>query len=267
MFFLSACCKKANTERKPFSTHTPEDKVWLSKFLTDVMLGKSGIYTLWGSKPMTSIQILHYSQEELDQYYKSLPEEEKSQYVEIDYEYDLNENWEKWKQLKERFAGNRFLLFHYDFIEDGKIENVYLVDLFKVALVLQNNYEYFRKIVGFDFDPIKIVYEIQDPNSIFWKIALRHSGLVGLLYGYGLQNSLGFQWKYADSVPFLKNFDYPFSDEEVLSDISLSNFHIPVFAVYDDQKAVEQYKKEREEIRKIYKGKDFVGLTLKRMTE
>ena len=43
----------------------PQERKWLEKFLTDIMLRENGIYTLWGSKPMTLIVLDHTPEEKI----------------------------------------------------------------------------------------------------------------------------------------------------------------------------------------------------------
>lgn len=103
----------------------------------------------------------------------------------------------------------------------------------------------------------------------------------GLLYGFGKENSFSYYWKYrlsrCDAIPetqdekafaesikkqpfrFLQNFFMKFS---------IADFPIPTFATYSKPThMVMQYEKEREEIQKLYKGKDFVDYILELLTE
>lgn len=266
IFFLSSCSNGHIKKQQPPLEYSKNEKIWLSKFLTDVMLKESGIYTLWGSKPITLIQISFYSEDEIDQHYNTMTEAEKMEYTIVS-DYDLDENWIKWETIKHRFLGNRFLFFHRDSISDGKIRNIYLVDLFTTALTIQENYSYFRNIIGFDFNPSEVVYEITQPNSQFWEIALKHSGLLGILFGYGPKNAWSFNWKFGNSISFLKNFQYPFSDTLIYENVSMSNFSIPIFAIFADQGPAEKFLKEKKEIRRIYSRGDFVDITLSKLSE
>lgn len=263
--FLNSCHSDAKNSSSLSAKYSKEEKVWLTKFFQDLLLRETSIYTLWGSKPMTLITISHYTDEEVQDYYNQLSPEEKQNVLVV--EYDLDENWDRWEKIKDRFPQNRFLLFRRDMTPDEKISNVYLVDTLQTALVIQENYASFRNVVGFDFDPIKVVSEIQNLDSEFWNIALNHSALHGILFGFGAKNAWAFQWKYWSKAPCLKGFHSEDSDSPLYKSVSMSNFPIPTFVVFNDREVVGKYKKEREEIRKIYKGKDFVDTTLQRLTE
>src|SRR3990167_984920 len=127
---------------------------------------------------------------------------------------------------------SKYILFRRDYIDDGKIANVYLVNILQTALAIQENYAAFRTVVGFDFDPIKIVYEIQDLDSEFWNKTLKHAGLLGILLGFGAQNSWIFQWKYSDQAFCLRDVQQEFSESQKKGNASLANFRIPVFAIF-----------------------------------
>ena len=215
---------------------------------------------------MTLINLYHYSDEEVEDYYNQLSEEEKKEVLVVT-DYDLDVNWEKWEHIKDRFPGNRYLLFKRDMTSDLKESNVYLVDTLQTAFVIQQNYTAFRNVLGFDFDPIKVVFEIHDLTSEFWNKALEHSALHGILFGYGPKNAWAFQWKHWSDTTSLKGLHFEYSNAALYKDVSLSKFPLPEFVVFNDKEILELYKKEREEIRKIYKGKDFVTLTLQRLTE
>lgn len=47
--------------------------------------------------------------------------------------------------------------------------------------------------------------------------------------------------------------------------ISCENFPIPVFASVKGDQRSKEYKKQREEIKKIFQGKNFLDVTLKKL--
>jgi hypothetical protein len=257
VFFTGCHNVKKNPVLKEISV---ADKAWMTKFFQDILLDQSAIYTLWGSKPMTLIQISYYTDEEILAYYNQLTEKEKKE-VELFDDYDLDMNWEKWEKVKKLFPSQRHLFFKKELTEDGKIARVYFVNLFQTAYILQQNYSIFRNVVGFDFDPVKIVYEIQDPKSEFWNKSLVHAGLQGILFGYGLKNALAFQWKHWEAAPFLKGVT-PRGSTQTLKRATIQDFPIPGFMIFTDYNIVDQYEKERETIQRIYKNRDFLEITL-----
>ena len=86
----------------------------MEKFFDDYFLGQITVFTLFGSKPMTEIPVCCASKEEWASNYAKLvaeecPKEEQEKaiaefavYLE---QYDLPENWEKWKNWALKHIG------------------------------------------------------------------------------------------------------------------------------------------------------------------
>lgn len=67
---------------------------------------------------------------------------------------------------------------------------------------------------------------------------------------------------------FFEKFPTQFSDEPLHGKVKFSpdTFEIPAFVSFDENDAmIDYYKKERERIQKIYKGNDFLNLTLQKL--
>lgn len=118
-------------------------------------------------------------------------------------------------------------------------------------------------------------------NTPFWEHFLcensyKHPRLLGLLYGYGLHNTLLFEWKYnlfcnrntqncldqikpvfsENPLPYKEVFKYP-------APFSHINFPLPPFASFQiDDPNIKKYSEEREKIMAYYKDKNFVQTTL-----
>ena len=248
----------------------------MTKFFNDLMLDQSAIYTLWGSKPLTfatAYLMDSYSEEEIQAYYDNLSEEEKKNGRIVE-DYDLPENWEKWEKISAKFPIKRYLLFRSKFdAEDPHSFYIFFVNVLKTATVIQENYQLFRDTVGFDFDPLEVTLQIQNQDSEFWKIAFHRSLLVGILCGFGRDNSWAFHWKHKGNSKtcghFLENLKHTSSTKSLRGKvkIDLNNFRIPSFASFDTNDAVvEKYTQERERIKQLYKDQDFLDLTLERLT-
>ncbi len=197
--FLAISFFSYSQDAQPGSQETTEiskeERVWMTKFFNDFMLDSRAIFTLWGSKPITEVVIDHHSEEEMEAFYNSLSEDEKKQCRVVE-DYDLPENWNRWKKVSHRFPIKRYMLFQSNWYNDANATFIYFVDILKTACVIQENYETFRRLVGFDFSPPEVVMEIQDKDSKFWKKARNSSLLWGILFGYGKENAYTFQWKY-----------------------------------------------------------------------
>jgi hypothetical protein len=154
--------------------------------------------------------------------------------------------------------------------------SVFFVDVLKMALVLQENYEIFKSMAGIDFNPSEEVLEMEKATSPFWQAFRQNSTALhwGILFGFGKENAYAFYWKHFAHPKRLDDFfislrgngsDFPLTGRVK---IGLNNFELPSFiSFFDQDQVVERYRKEREQIREIYKRKDFVEFTLKHLTE
>lgn len=249
-----------------------EDRQWMTKFFKDMMLDERGVFTLMGSKPLTLIVLENYTEEEIQAHYASLSEEEKKNGRIVE-KYDLPENWEKWEKVSARFPMKRYMLFKSGMYENPNATFVFFVDILKTTMVIQENYEIFQKAVGFDFIPIEVVLEMKIKGSKFWERVNGNSYLWGILFGYGRSNAFAFHWKHFDhpkiSENFFESLNPDFSEEPLRGkvEITLKNFQIPAFVSFvDNDPTIEAYKKERERIQEMFKGKDFLDHTLQRLT-
>ncbi len=268
IFILSGCHK---TAQSPISYElTAEESAWMEKFLKDVMLDESAIFTLCGSKPMTTIDIHYHSDEEVWAWYNQMSDEEKKTAVMVE-DYDLPENWDKWEKICSRFPMNRYLFFRRVNPEDPKFASLYFVDVAKVAQTLQENYTIFKRETGFEFDPHEVALAMEDWPE-FWDEVFGNSTLVGLLFGFGLKNSSNFTSKYRDHPEIceesFESFKSYFSDEPAYGKVTVSEFPLPIFASFSngEDEVIEKYKKERKAIQREYQDKDFLKLTLQKLT-
>ena len=255
---------------------TSEERIWMTKFFTEILLEQHAIYTLWGSKPISLIIIDEYTNEEVDAYYNSLSEEEKKNIVTlIDAVYDFPENWRKWEKISSRFPTKKFLFFKSNLHKDPRATFIYFVNILNTAFVIEDHYALFRKTVGFDFNPLEVVLEITNKDSKFWKKAINSALLSGILFGYGKKNALTFHWKHFDHPSNCANFldsykhreSNPLPSSQRKEFYSIQNFPIPSFISFDDNdEVVEKYKKERAYIQEVYKDKDFLDVTLEKLT-
>jgi hypothetical protein len=271
-FAILLCAISCDKPRSHVNNLSQDERTWMTNFFNDIMLEDEGIYTLLGSKPLTRIVLYHYTEDQKRDYYDKLSDEEKKnmRFIERD---DLPENWNKWEAIQARFPLKRYLLFKEDLPDDPEASYVYFVDILKTAVTIQEHYDLFRKVVGFDFDPREVVLEMPRKDSNFWKKAGENSVLWGILFGYGNMNSWAFHWKHFAPSPAGADFDKiltPRSSDKFITGktkITLENFSIPSFMSFDENdEVVQRYKKERRQIQKAYRGKDFLDFTLEALT-
>ena len=71
-FFLPGCVN----EVKKSSPLPSEERQWMEKFFHDLLFVEGGVYTLWGSKPITTIALYHYTDEEWEELNNNLSPED-----------------------------------------------------------------------------------------------------------------------------------------------------------------------------------------------
>lgn len=273
LILLTASCQSNNKETSSFNI-TSEERVWLTQFFEDVMLSENAIYTLWGSsKPMTLIAIEQYTDEEKQALKNSLTEEEKKEgFTHVGY--SLDKTWFQWEKIQDRFAMNRYMLFKVDQLQEDHVIFVAFIDILKTAAVIQDNYEAFHKAIGFDFHPLELTINMNQKDSVFWEKIDGEAHLWGLLFGFGKINSYLFQWQHFDHPKscdeYCKNIVSFFSNEPIKGHFkyTIDQFEIPAFKTFNElDPVVDNFRYERNRIKEIYKNKDFLNLTLKKLTE
>lgn len=266
LLFVTACYK---TTTPPTYDLTSEEKEWMESFFTGLMLQNPAIYTLCGSKPMTCVTLCYHTGEEIQAYYDQLTEEEKKNAVYVE-DYQLAQNWEKWEQVRSRFPIKRYMIYKKNDTGDPKFAQVYFVDPLKVAQAISENYNVFKDAVGFDFDPYHEAYQIEK-GSVFWDKVETNPVINGILFGFGLKNSLKFYWEHwgkpENSQDFIDCVPSYVSDSLTDGESNLQNLTLPAFmSFFKNDEIIAKYKKEREAIRNEYKGKNFLDYTLQKLT-
>lgn len=272
------CCNTAPT--LPASEHTftlsEEERTWLREFFRDLLFKHPGAYTLFGTKPISTSCIYHFSEEdkrEMEEYYKNLSDEERMKLRKKRYNY--NANYEKWQKLKSQLHIKQYLFGSFPLSLDESVEVVLFVNIEETLRVLLKYYADFQCVLGYDFNPLEVVFEVEDKNSEFWKIVMQNHALQGILLGFGQDNAWFFEWeaKYKNEKnkkgEFLSSLSARFIENTDIENYSPQNLLLPAFISYGlhpNKQLIEKYKKEQKQIRSLYKGKDEVQLALDWLT-
>ena len=274
ILLLQSC---SSSKEKPLSKSiqiSSEERVWLTKFFKDLLFEEEAAFTLFGDKPMVVSLLYYYTEEEFRTFYEALPEaaKKKTQMT----HYDYAENWSKWEKIKDRFPIYNYLFCKRPFSEDKKIYYGFFVNIVETALAIQENYEDFRRVVGYDFHPFNEVFTIKDENSIFWKAVLKNHALQGILFGFGKKNSYLFQWMVDKddqdvNKEWIQNYLLAqISDQSPqYGTASIDNFSLPIFRYYaseENNSLLTKYHQQRKRIKLFYKKEDFLDATLSKLT-
>lgn len=240
-------------------------------FINYTMVRYSGVYTLFGLKPITEfdIQYLPPTEEERQQIYNGLTVKEKK---EIPYEdFILKSPWghstkDQWKafekeikkiDLKDCF----FVETRYNY-EDKNVNCLLFVHRPSLIKLLDCHRNRFEKYLG-KFNAAEKVSELKNGGSKFWDKIFkeRNHFLLGLVLGFGETNSRLFDEEFnGNKKSFDQRVDHTSLEElkKILKDdISIEDLCIPQFISYQEEDdLVNDYKKAREKIIERLKGKD-----------
>jgi len=243
---------------------TPINKERAEKFLKHLMVENIGIYTLVGSKPMTSFSVVPV----IDITEKKLIYDSKTaqfkQHISFEKfkltKADCNKLWEDWREVEDQYLGRQFRI-----VENDKTGGGIFINIPATTLVFDKWHEDFARITGLTFDPIEAAYCIGDESSRFWQKVQGNHYLLGLLLGFGEQNAKLFQWEEEKKMhyPLRRGTSIlPGHTGKAAHELDIQDLDVPGFIVYqviDEQ--LEKYKIEREKCIELYKGRDFFELT------
>lgn len=285
-FFLATYGTSSPPKKELETCLTKDQEADLEYFLNFLLFENYGAFVLFGSKPMCEMMLVDSMVIEEEQKRKlelMSDEERNARQKEIEelktanlcfefaFERNLYHGWLVLKQLRTRIKTNRFV---FGIREQSKgIYDIFLLDAKKVTKILKMHYTIFKKAVGYDFDPINVVFEIDSPDSKFWNRILEVDNHIakGLLFGFGEKNSIAFdnhmQATKAHQDTNLSNF-HP----SVIVDMSkefghrgLNNFTIPIFGCFDNDVCKNKYEKEKKTIEHIYKNNPLIKVTLRKL--
>ena len=269
-----------------FSCSQPKNKEpdkW-DEFYTRLLFIESVSFTIHGSKPITEIILDHRGKEEkeeernknLGRFSKKERKKIEAQGIKWNPKYDFEDSWRIWELNLKKDLIKNYLVVHFP-VNASDFDFVFFVNIIETSKVIQKNYPLFRKYVDFDFDPLEVVFDISNKESIFWNEIFNGEKsqekicLIGILFGYGLENS------YPYSLLFHKNktgrigefasnlFNQVVSIEgfHKIKYISPSKFEIPGFKSFSNPDyIIEKYQKEKEIIKNLYKGKNVEAVTM-----
>ncbi len=258
-----------------------EERAWIQEIFRQILFQDSGAYVLYGTKPMswTCIQkmIPDGDDDQVSRYYNSLSDEKKAEYMAgLKDRFDFYTNFPTWKKIKDRLPIRQYLfgIFPPRFESDGP-DSLLFINIEMALRTLLKHYEDFKRTLGFDFDPLEAIFEVENRDSKFWKGVMQHDVLLGILLGFGRDNAWFFKWAWREGEQnkvgdFLRSLPKDCYESQYVQDPDPQNFMLPIFGSYglhpDDQELIEQYRCEREQIKALYKGRDEVDVALDWLT-
>jgi hypothetical protein len=273
------------------SRQKDSEKTRWNEFYVRLLFIESGAFTLHGSKPITGIILDHRPKEEKDKeradlLSKMLEEErpaiKSEKKIDYDPKYDFSESWRLWEKNLQKDKINNYIIAHFP-TKTSDLDFIYIVNIVEAATIIKKHYSLFKNYVGFDFDPLEMVFEIYNENSVFWNKLLNNEKtipesvcLLGILFGYGIENSYPYSLLFDDErtglskkitsnlyKQVIKN-QYPVKVKK----FSEKDFPIPGFKTFSTWKPqCIRYEKEKSEIMNIYRKKELEKEALKKLYE
>ncbi len=218
------------------------------------MIRRGGLYTLFGSKPMTLFELTDggiTEEQKKDRYHKlSLFQKIKYPKKEIDSCFSSSEHWERWTLYWEKEKSPKYI-----FCQRWNLG--FFINVAETTWILHKYYDQFYQAVKQDFDPLETARDISNPDSTFWNTLgqpNKNHNLWGLLFGYGEKLAYLYELGYKG---------YFYDDDKVFVDftsvnLKIDSLPIPSFKIFSPtDEMIDYYQKERTKIIYILNGKDF----------
>lgn len=249
--FLFGCSKVPNHSIRQ---EVADEKI--EAFLTRFLLQEGGIYTLFGDKPMTDACFFIGAEKEIS--LDGLSEEALQRVVYVDHK-SLLDNWLAWKEYARSIPLKVFCFVEVPCPTDPLHVLYYLINTVRVKEVIEENKEEFRTRAGINGD--NFLQDLQNPKSSFWHNILADHYLMGLLHGYGKENSDYFIQVLEGVEPANLSEKFHFTQ----GPCTLDNFPLPVYASLEADPVRDKYEEQRETIKKNYKNRNFLRVTLNQL--
>lgn len=292
IFFSASCSSKKNSPLT--ASLTAEERSDLRYFFQSLIFENHGAFVLFGSKPLCMME-LHDTEAKIDeiafrQWFDSLSDEEKATIEAVKSKAKpipkLKRNpYRGWLAFQKARSGFKMKNYLFRVVPNrGRGYQLTLVNIQQTALILAQHYDVFKEAAGGkDFHPLQVVFELQDPDSAFWKsiFSVQNHLAKGLLFGFGLKNALFGSWRFSSfngmlSLPsesyreeieaYLKSAPSLTSTKPAaIEEGSVDAMTIPLFGIISGDEKAERYTKEKEAIEKVFRNQDFVEITLHRL--
>ncbi|MCH9624977.1 MAG: hypothetical protein S4CHLAM123_01390 [Chlamydiales bacterium] len=151
----------------------------LDSFFQKLLRDNNFAYTLFGKKPMS---IACYS-------FKRTPWNLHNPNEFLIFE----KGWAKWEAYFSLFPSNDFILKRCH--DDRGIVEIFLINRKNALEAIEDNYDTFQEILGDCFDTEQLMQQLCYSQQDLMEILNNHSGLLGILLGYGKENSMTFERK------------------------------------------------------------------------
>ena len=205
-------------------------------------------YTIFGEKPM-SLDVIDVERPPLDN-----PIYKENILLQLDYR--RKQGWDVWKKYFQDVYLEDFSIISYQNSYPGSID-IAIINHRLFLNVIDNNLAEFQEVLKQKINSIEILKEYIKGEGEVFDLINNHDGLLGILLGYGKENS----WKYVKGEKLSPSFD-----PSNINFKDLSNILPPFFGVSkesrESEQIVESYAKQRKKINEIYQKENFLEIVL-----
>ena len=266
-----------------------EEKELLRHFFDELILRASAAYVLWGTKPIADYTACFLTPEEIrdaNNEFEKLPQETKDELNkrQVSFPIITEKHWKVWEKVKDQLPMHNFIITTKVWNEPHA-PDIVVISITNLIVVLDGNYDLFKQKIGHDFNPTQVAFEYTDGEgnfTEFWEKVYEDEVLKGLIFGYGKKNALFYKHWWEDFYCNQKIKNYPkqlaywqnvkficthLKETVFKKKLSYEEIELPFFSHLPHDPVVEQYKHQRKEIIKAYKGKDSLQITLQKLCE
>lgn len=256
-----------------------DDRHYLTIFLRSVLFSDSFAYLLFGSKPIS-----------ITNFEKSFPFAF-SRHFGAKSDFDINKGLKVFRRHENLFSSENIIVH---FSEDAEMIDFLMINKRNLLKTLQEHIDDFKQVLGSEITPESLFTQLTEMNEIhdLFDVIDNHAALFGILLGYGRENSWLFHQK---SMLFRKmnQFKPPLKQDssleekfaeidrkgEPFNDIPREGKYIlqspliplPQFMAVptslETKKLKKKYKREREEIKKIFAKQGLIEGTFEQLME
>jgi hypothetical protein len=256
----------------------PANDRWaIESFLKILMLQENGAYVLFGDKPVVYTAFYDFSKKEVYSAFRR-----KSQLVNK----QIRQGWEAWEKYAHLFPSNRFLLKGTPSDDHQRVEIV-LIDRERFKNKFEEYLHEFQSILGKDVTASSLLSRYENENLMFFDLLKEHHALLGILLGYGSENSWLFHLRdrtYEGIHPVDLQLslragsakEYAIYQKLLTGAFPEKNhqkpykfLYLPMFLVNPKSKETKElrqkYLRQREHIHRVYCHGHFLEITLERL--
>jgi len=255
------------------------ERIQLELFFRYLLMIEPSAYVLFGDKPMASAG--YVNEQDPCSYLKRCAF---FSWHSMD-DKILKNGWEVWQKYRHLFPLDNFI---FRKIEGTDVTMILLINKKSFLRAIEENFNDFTHVLGDEFSGEKLLEQFTTEKSPYDKPLRNHSGLLGILYGFGRHNALLFQQR--NEVLKMLNSKRAFSlrSDPLRQELHVLNqklqffgdkdifnpflfMYLPMFAAElnhpETIKLKNKYRQQRQKISEIYGNGNFLEITLLKLCE